>query len=122
VACRFWGCRTSGAAREYLDLLTHPSPKEASDPYTRVGVIWPRPCRVVPAVQLPRPEDAYTRDVHPEPLRPKSGGPISPTFGEKMGPGYWRAVQDSNLWPSAPEADFTNSQCPHPLPTARSRT
>jgi len=36
-----------GAAREDVDLLTHLSPRSASDVYTRVGVIWPRLCQAV---------------------------------------------------------------------------
>ena len=32
----------------------------------------------------------------------------APTHDE-LGPDEWRAVQDSNLWPSAPEADALSS-------------
>lgn len=44
-----------GADEKDLDRLTHPSPKGASEMYTRVGVIWPRLCRAVECIQIERP-------------------------------------------------------------------
>ncbi len=45
-----------GAPRAELDLITHPSPREAADLYTRLEVVWPAMCRAVEAVQLePQP-------------------------------------------------------------------
>jgi len=41
-----------GAPREDLDLITHPSPRQASDFYTRLDVVWPALCRAVLAVQV----------------------------------------------------------------------
>ena len=42
-----------GAVRSDLDLSTHPSPKQASDLYTRLDVIWPALCRAVESIVLP---------------------------------------------------------------------
>jgi hypothetical protein len=41
-----------GAPLEALNLITHPSPREASEPYTRLEQVWPAMCRAVLAVQL----------------------------------------------------------------------
>ena len=41
-----------GAPRAELDLITHPSPREAADLSTRLEVVWPAMCRAVLAVQL----------------------------------------------------------------------
>lgn len=47
-----------GAPRAELDLITHPSPREAADLYTRLEVVWPAMCRAVEAVQVaPRRDD-----------------------------------------------------------------
>ena len=81
-----------GAARDDVDLLTHPSPRSASDVYTRVGVIWPRLCRAVRAIALDRP--AAER----EPLRlvaeSAGQGPITPPANHaKSGQSYSRELQ-----------------------------
>ncbi len=41
-----------GAPLEALNLITHPSPREASELYTRIEQVWPAMCRAVQAVQL----------------------------------------------------------------------
>ncbi len=41
-----------GAPLEALNLITHPSPREASELYTRLEQVWPAMCRAVLAVQL----------------------------------------------------------------------
>ncbi len=41
-----------GAPLEALNLITHPSPREAADLYTRLEQVWPAMCRAVQAVQL----------------------------------------------------------------------
>jgi hypothetical protein len=41
-----------GAPRDELDLITHPSPREAPDLYTRLEVVWPAMCRAVIAVKV----------------------------------------------------------------------
>lgn len=46
-----------GAVREDLDLITHPSPRQASDLYTRLDEVRPLLCRAVECVQVaPRDE------------------------------------------------------------------
>ncbi len=48
-----------GAPRAELDLITHPSPRDASDLYTRLEVVWPAMCRAVLAVAVePRVDDS----------------------------------------------------------------
>ncbi len=54
-----------GAPRGDLDLITHPSPREASDLYTRLEVVWPAMCRAVLAVKV----------------EPGTGGPAFPVGG-----------------------------------------
>ncbi len=41
-----------GAPLEALNLITHPSPREASELYTRIEQVWPAMCRAVMAVKL----------------------------------------------------------------------
>ena len=49
-----------GADERDVDRLTHPSPKGASDLYTRTGMIWPRLCRAVECIAIPGPETVVT--------------------------------------------------------------
>jgi hypothetical protein len=58
-----------GADEKDLDRLTHPSPKTASEVYTRTGIIWPRLCRPSLAIQIPHRESVYTPRMHPAGLR-----------------------------------------------------
>jgi hypothetical protein len=66
----------AGADERDVDRLTHPSPKGASDLYTRTGVIWPRLCRAVEAIGIERPAHGHTTGesvvTHP-PLRLAAG-------------------------------------------------
>ena len=50
-----------GAVREDLDLITHPSPRQASDLYTRLDEVWPLLCRAVNYLEItPRePPDPF---------------------------------------------------------------
>ena len=41
--------------------------------------------------------------LHAQPV--KGSGPTPGDEAKEVGPLGWRAIQDSNLWPSAPEAD-----------------
>jgi len=63
-----------GADERDLDRLTHPSPKSASEMYTRTGIIWPRLCRAVRAIQIPHLESVCTPRVHPAGLRVVANG------------------------------------------------
>ncbi|ACL65466.1 integrase family protein [Anaeromyxobacter dehalogenans 2CP-1] len=47
-----------GAQRADLDLITHPSPREAKDVYTRLEKVWPALCRAVLAIELEAPSPA----------------------------------------------------------------
>lgn len=40
------------APEKALDLITHPSPRDASDLYTRIEQVWPAMCRAVLAVRV----------------------------------------------------------------------
>jgi integrase len=41
-----------GATRDQIRLITHPSPVQAFDFYTRLRIVWPERCRVVLAIRL----------------------------------------------------------------------
>jgi integrase len=41
-----------GAPLDALNLITHPSPAQASELYTRLAIVWPRMCAAVQAVKL----------------------------------------------------------------------
>ncbi len=56
-----------GGDPKYLDLITHPSPREARDLYTRLNLVWPALCRAVEAITLSPPTET----------RPDSNGEIA---------------------------------------------
>jgi integrase len=47
-----------GAQRADLNLITHPSPREASDLYTRLDEVWPALCRCVQVIKIGPQSDA----------------------------------------------------------------
>jgi excisionase family DNA binding protein len=49
--------RGGGAMMTDLDLITHPSPSEAKDLYTRLEEVWPAICRPVECIRI-TPKDA----------------------------------------------------------------
>jgi integrase len=53
-----------GAQRPDLDLITHPSPREAKDVYTRLEKVWPALCRAVLAIELAPPTSTGSQS-HP---------------------------------------------------------
>jgi integrase len=57
-----------GAPDRALDLITHPSPKEAKDAYTRTDQVWPALCAAVLAVKIEPcdPEKRPARGDHKE--------------------------------------------------------
>jgi hypothetical protein len=72
-----------GADEKDLDRLTHPSPKSASEMYTRTGH-WPRLCRAVLAIQIPHWESVYNVRVQGAGLRVvANGGNPSDRRGER---------------------------------------
>lgn len=44
-----------GADLHAVDLITHPSPKQAKDLYERRRLIWPRLCEAVKCIQIAPP-------------------------------------------------------------------
>jgi integrase len=52
-----------GATREQIRLITHPSPTQAFDFYSRLRIVWPERCRVVLAIRLPPPDGEVTARV-----------------------------------------------------------
>ncbi len=79
-----------GADEKDLDRLTHPSPKTASDMYTRVGVIWPRLCRAVRAIEIPHRECVYNAHVQRTEIRLVANGPNPPEPQGGEGTPEWR--------------------------------
>lgn len=49
-------CLLAGASDFHVDLITHPSPRRASDFYTRLGMQWPAMCRAVEHIPEAAPE------------------------------------------------------------------
>lgn len=78
-----------GANRADVDLITHPSPRQASELYTRLDVIWPALCRAVACIALPIGE--VTQEVTRKEKAPDERGL------------RWRAVQDSKACSQALE-------------------
>jgi hypothetical protein len=80
-----------GAPRAELDLITHPSPREAADLYTRLEVVWPAMCRAVQAVQLApeRPADATAGGLA------SGGGSARRGKGKGPSPQWLRALRGS---------------------------
>ena len=90
-----------GADEKDLDRLTHPSPKTASEMYTRTGIIWPRLCRAVLAIELPHRESVCPPHVPTSGLRMVVNGPILSDSHEKEGPAKDGGTGESNP-PEAP--------------------
>jgi hypothetical protein len=90
-----------GAYEKDLDRLTHPSPKTASEMYTRTGIIWPRWCRAVVAIDLPHRESVCPPHVPTSGLRMVVNGPILSDSHEKEGPTKDGGTGESNP-PEAP--------------------
>ncbi len=90
-----------GADEKDLDRLTHPSPKSASEMYTRTGIIWPRLCRAVLAIRLPDKESVCPPHVPTTSLRMVVNGPILSDSHEKDGPTNGGRAGESNP-PTAP--------------------
>ena len=81
-----------GAPRAELDLLTHPSPREAADLYTRLEVVWPAMCRAIlavriePAADAPVPSGEVTAQVTPHNPEKEKARRLS-GFGPSVGVG-----------------------------------
>ena len=93
-----------GADERDVDRLTHPSPKGASDLYTRTGVIWPRLCRAVEAIRIERPAHGHTRGdraVTPPALRLEVGACTPPGIRGRSAEG-WTCRKDGGTGESNP--------------------
>ena len=86
----------AGAVPHHLDLITHPNPTQAKDVYRRMNILWPALCRAVECIRIAA--EGVTTGVTVSEAKRKS-----PATTKRCGAGVWRAIQDSNLWPSAPE-------------------
>ncbi len=111
-----------GAVERDLNRITHPSPKEASDLYSRMDALWPVMCQAVECIRIgPRENAGLTPSGRSHGVSHDTGEkPVSTGTQTKKPPSRedleasirvteWRAIQDSNLWPSAPEADALSS-------------
>ena len=118
-----------GADERDVDRLTHPSPKGASDLYTRTGVIWPRLCRAVEAIEIERPAHGHTTGasvVTPPALRIAvgAGNPPEPQDDPPKGGGAGKTAGQGNRTPqkrlSAPLTGFED-RARHQPGTSRRR-
>ena len=99
-----------GADEKDLDRLTHPSPKTASGMYTRTGIIWPRLCRAVLAMEIPHRECVYNVPVQRTGLRMVANGVNPPEPPEDDPPSKGR--RDRGIEP--PRSAFQ-----HPSPVLK---
>ncbi len=79
-----------GAQPQYLDLITHPNPREAKDLYTRLNLMWPALCAAVECIRIAPPTEGVTGEVTARAAETKKARPlveIGP-FGLARGTGF----------------------------------
>ena len=117
-----------GADERDVERLTHPSPKGASDLYTRTGMIWPRLCRAVECIRIERPMVTVGESVVVTPpglrLAVGAGNPTEPHDDPPKGGGAGKTAGQGNRTPqkrlSAPLTGFED-RARHQPGTSRRR-
>ncbi len=107
----FSTAQAGGASRDDVKRITHPSPNEAADFYERLNALWPASAG---RSWRSRTRRGMARDLWlTGRVAARSHVPVlktrTPATSKGCGRRSWRAIQDSNLWPSAPEADALSS-------------